>query len=222
MIQLGGVKFLTKNYKAIQHSDPYLPWTAAFVWVLFEEQKNAEKCKARTQSLSEDKKLCLVRCLVQAVRRVLKYVPGADEDTPLCSIHSKPHHKSDFITNSYTLKLLRNRCALGGGKGTFGFDPHKIGNKSLRSGAAMGLLLKRRSSDEVMILGRWKTKAFLDYIRPQVVELTTGLSKDMISFDTFFELCSRSMTIRENSEPLMRHYDMPSLYLGMTRSRMAG
>ena len=81
MIRLGGVKFLTKNYKTTQHSDPDLP-------------------------------------------------------------------------------QMRTRCVLGGGKGTFGFDPHKIGNKSLQSGAAMGLLLKRRSSDEVMILGRWKTKLF--------------------------------------------------------------
>lgn len=222
MIRLGRVKFPTKNYKAIQHSDPDLPQTVAFIWILFEEQKNAEKYKARTQSLSEDRKLCPVRCLVQAVQRVLKYVPGADEDTSLFSIRSKPDHKSNFITNSYMLKLLRNRCALGGGKGTFGFNPHKIGNKNLQSGATMGFLLKRCSSDKVMILGRWKTKAFLDYIRPQVVELTTGLSKDMISFDTFFELCLQSMTIRENSEPLRRHYDMLSLYLDMTRSRMAG
>ena len=224
MIRLGGVKFLTKNYKVIPHSDPDLPQIAAFVWVLFEEQKNAEKCKARNQSLLEERKLYPVRCLVQAVQRVLKFVPRADKDTPLCSICSKPDHKSKFITNFYTLRLVCNRCTLGGRKGAFGFDLHEIGNKSLRLGAAMGLLLKMRSSNEVMILGRWKTKAFFDYIRPQVVELTTGLSKDMISFDTFFifKLCSQFMTIREKSEPLKKHYNMPSLYLGRTRLRMAG
>ena len=192
-IRLGGVKFFTKNYQVVDHDDPNLLRRAAFVWILFEEQKNAEKCEARTQERSVDTKLCPVRSFAQAVQRVRKFVPGADGNTPICSIRCRPVYKSNFITNTYTLKLLREKCALGGGRKTFGFDPKEIGNKSICSGAAMSLLLTRLSSDEVMILGRWKSKAFLDYVRPQVVELTTGYSKDMVSFDTFFELCSRSI-----------------------------
>jgi hypothetical protein len=40
-----------------------------------------------------------------------------------------------------------------GGKARFGFDPHEIGNKSIRSGAAMmALFLQNVSSDRIMIL----------------------------------------------------------------------
>ena len=104
----------------------------------------------------------------------------------------------------------------------FGFNPNKIGNKSIRSGAAMSLLLTRRSSDKVMILGQWKSKAFLDYISPQVIELTTGFLKDMVSFDTFFELCSRSIAAGKNPEPLQKHYNMPRFHLGKSCLRMVG
>jgi len=72
----------------------------------------------------------------------------------------------------------------------FGFHPEEIGNRSIRSGAAMALFLNDVSSDKIMILGRWKSKAFLDYIRPQVVQWTRLYSVDMISFNNFFELCT--------------------------------
>ena len=143
-IRLGGVKFFTKNYQAVGHDNPNLLRRAAFVWVLFEEQKNAEKCKARTQERLGDAKLCPVQSFAWAVQRVRKFVPSANENTPLCSIRCRPAYKSNFITNTYTLKLLREKCALGGGRKTFGFDPKEIGNKSIRSGAAMSLLLTRR------------------------------------------------------------------------------
>ena len=114
------------------------------------------------------------------------------------------------------------KCALGVRRKTFGIDPNKIGNKSIRSSAAISLLLTRRSLDKVMILGLWKSKVFLDYIRHQVVKLTTGFLKDMVSFDTFFELCSRSIAAGENPEPLQKHYDMPRFHLGKSHLRMAG
>jgi len=118
--------------------------------------------------------------------------------------------------NPDCISVDKTDCTRRDGRGRYNVHP------DVQSGlAAMGLLLKRRSSDEVMMLGRWKTKAFLDYIRPQVVELTTGLSKDTISPDTFSELCSRSRTIRENSEPLMKHYDMPRWHDTLEDGRLA-
>ena len=39
-----------------------------------------------------------------------------------------------------------------------------------------------------MVLGRWKSKAWLEYIRPQVSELIDLVLDDMISFNNFFEL----------------------------------
>jgi hypothetical protein len=75
-----------------------------------------------------------------------------------------------------------------GGKPTFGFHPHEIGNRSIRSGAAMALFLKDHSTAKIMILGRWSSDAFLVYIRPQVLEWTNNMSRDMISFDSFLDV----------------------------------
>ena len=72
-------------------------------------------------------------------------------------------------------------------KKTFGFDPADIGNKSIRSGAAMALFLQNVSSTRIMLLGRWASEAFLVYIRPQVLEWTNNMSRDMINIDSFFE-----------------------------------
>ena len=61
-----------------------------------------------------------------------------------------------------------------GGESFFGFHPHEIGNRSIRPGAAMALFLSDHSPAKIMILGRWKSDAFLDYIRPQVLECLIG------------------------------------------------
>jgi hypothetical protein len=93
-----------------------------------------------------------------------------------------------LITATYILNLLRNTCHSFGGKRTFEFDPHEIGNKSIRSGAAMALFINDVSTAKIMILGRWSSDAFLVYIRPQVLEWTNNMSRQMIAVDTFFDV----------------------------------
>ena len=80
------------------------------------------------------------------------------------------------------LETIREVCRIYGGKKTFGFDPQEIGNKSLRSGAAMALALSRKNHSDmrIMILGRWRSYAFMAYIRPQIIELTSNLAEDMV------------------------------------------
>jgi hypothetical protein len=92
-----------------------------------------------------------------------------------------------LINNDFTRHLLQFVCAYYGGDKTFGFGPTVIGNKSLRSGAAMALFLMNHSVAKIMILGRWSSDAFLVYIRPQVLEWTNNMSSDMIRHDTFFD-----------------------------------
>jgi hypothetical protein len=83
--------------------------------------------------------------------------------------------------------MLCATCKNFGGKATFGFGPNEIGNKSIRSGSAMALSLQDISSTQVMLLGRWASEAFHVYIRPQVLEWTNNMSRDMINIDSFFE-----------------------------------
>ena len=52
----------------------------------------------------------------------------------------------------------------------------------------MALFLKDHSVHKIMILGRWSSDAFLVYIRPQVLEWTNNMSRDMISFNSFLDI----------------------------------
>jgi hypothetical protein len=54
--------------------------------------------------------------------------------------------------------------------------------------AAMSLFLMNNSSDRIMLLGRWVSKAFLVYIRPQVPEWTNNMSMDMTQADSFLDV----------------------------------
>ena len=56
----------------------------------------------------------------------------------------------------------------------------------------MSLFLADHTPAKIMILGRWLSDAFLDYIRPQVLEWTNNMSSDMINFDSFWDLTSSS------------------------------
>jgi hypothetical protein len=87
------------------------------------------------------------------------------------------------ITDTIALEIVRDVCRLRGGKEVFGFDPLEIGNKSLRSGAAMALALGPNNHNEmkIKILGRWRSTAFMAYIRPQILELTSNLAEDMVT-----------------------------------------
>jgi hypothetical protein len=60
----------------------------------------------------------------------------------------------------------------GRGVSSFGYYADKIGTRSIRSGAAMGLFLMNHPVAKIMIFGGWSSDAFLDYIRPQVLEWT--------------------------------------------------
>jgi hypothetical protein len=51
----------------------------------------------------------------------------------------------------------------------------------------MALFLKNHSTAKIMILGWWSSDAFLVYIRPQVLEWTNNMSKDMIDFNSFLD-----------------------------------
>ena len=211
-IRLGGVRFYSKSGSLLQHDNPRLQSRAQFVWILFEDQKNGDRFDSRTQSKSGHSQLCPVLCFARAVLRVRLFVPSANNNTLLCAIHNS-RRRSHFITNDFTLKLIRQTCDLWGGRRVFGFSSKHIGNRSIRSGAAMSLFLMNHSSDKIMILGRWKSDAFLDYIRPQVIEWTSCFARDMVSFDTFFQLCRSKEKSRDTdptTTPRMRHYNLPA------------
>lgn len=52
----------------------------------------------------------------------------------------------------------------------------------------MALFLANHPIEKIKILGRWRSDAFLSYIRPQVLEWTNLMAKDMSDGKGFLDL----------------------------------
>jgi len=159
-----------------------------FVTVTFREQKNGQKSEKRTQRKTRDPILCPVKRWVSVAKRLMLTVADCDESTEVCCVGR--HNNRAKISGAIVRESVRRVCRLGGGGQTYGFEPDQIGLKSIRSGAAMSLALSRRnySSWQIMILGRWRSEAFLKYIRPQVLEWTSHMAQDMAETPDFREV----------------------------------
>jgi hypothetical protein len=158
---------------------------AEFVTITFRDQKNGKKWDSRTQRRTGHAILCPVLRWASTVNRLLTW--GLPLSTPVYHMKSAGN-KVTTITTGYLKDVLRTTCKLFGGKQEFGFEPSEIGSKSIRSGAAMALFLADVSVAKIMILGRWNSDAFLDYIRPQVLEWTSSMSRDMTRTDDFIDV----------------------------------
>jgi hypothetical protein len=190
-VRLGCFVFRTASRRVLLHSDPKLLHHAEHATILFEDQKNGKKMDARTHSRSGHKFLCPVLRWGSAIQRIIATIPGWSEQTTLCLMVLDGDTVE--IGNAFVRKLLRHTCSIFGGFKTFGFHPQEIGNKSLRSGAAVSLFLMDHSPAKIMILGRWSSDAFLVHIRPQVLEWTNNVSCDMMHLDSFFDAPHRDL-----------------------------
>ena len=184
-VTLGHIAFRDSNHRLLSHHDPCLPILAHSVTITFADQKNRHKSDSRTQHRSGDSQLCPIRRWAAVVQRIVATVPNYGPTTPACA-YSTPSG-TRFLTIDHIRSLLRRICLLFGGRTAFGFDPHEIGTRSIRSGAAMSLFLNNHSPSRIMLLGRWSSDAFLVYLRPQVLEWTHSMSSDMVRFDQFWD-----------------------------------
>ena len=93
------------------------------------------------------------------------------------------------VKSAQILQLLRQTCAVHDGENKYGISTSEIGTRSIRSGAAMALALQGGNSDKkIMMLGRWKSAAFLDYIRPQVLEWAGDMASEMAKTISFLDV----------------------------------
>ena len=197
---MGCVHFRSKDKKTVHRKSPFLLQESQYVTLTFIDQKNGKKMDSRTQQRTGHPVLCPVLRLGSAVQRIIRTVPNFNDDTPLCTVQL--NDESFLVTNSFVKDMLRDTCALYGGHAEFGFHPHEIGNKSIRSGAAMALFLMDHSPAKIMIMGRWSSDAFLVYIRPQVLEWTNNMSRDMIAVDDYIDLTHHDLV--SSSDPRQR------------------
>jgi hypothetical protein len=120
---------------------------------------------------------------------------------------AKPTHQAQHLTQANIREHLRATCRLKP-KNYYGYAPEEIGTHSLRSGAAMALFLADEHPHKIMLLGRWSSDAFLDYIRPQVQEWTSGMSTLMLAHDMFHTAAHADISIPQRKNDKV-HPDDP-------------
>ena len=116
------------------------------------------------------------------MKRIVSY-PKTNENTPVnyVLINNKPY----CVKSRDVMSLIRLNVALIGEE-TLGFGPDDVGTHSIRSSFAMFLFLKRVGDSRIMLQGRWRSLAFMDYVRPQVDQFSAGLSALMTQGNDFY------------------------------------
>ena len=125
--------------------------------------------------------LCPVLAYLKIVQHILSY-PKGHKNSPinLVMINSKTHQ----MTGKEVFTRIRTIVSIFG-KSDLGFSANEVGTHSIRSSAAMQLFLNKIPTYQIMLLGRWSSDAFLKYIRRQVQEFSSGLSRSMVNKEFF-------------------------------------
>jgi hypothetical protein len=213
IIRLSGVVFRDANHQEIPHSNHAASKLADRVTITFEDQKNGLRMDMRTHHRTKDSVLCPVRRLAALVSRLYRLVPTVGPDCSINTVHLTG--RTAVITSKQLLQFIRSTCSIMGGKTTFGFTAADIGTRSLRSGAAMSLFLTDHSVHKIMILGRWSSDAFLDYIRPQVLEWTDNMSGDMIKHNNFWDASDSRRVATDDSHTRERRFNADKSFVAV-------
>ena len=154
-VELRGVRFFCRDRSIIAHDDREI-FKAYAVSLTFIDEKNRNKWESTTTEYANDP---FINSVMQCAHLVwkLRAAPGTTDTTQM--YHYFADNKLHQIKQTQLLTFLRaTACSVG--ESTLGFHPNEIGNKSIRSGAAMGWLLDGHRLEMVMMMGRWLSTAF--------------------------------------------------------------
>jgi hypothetical protein len=133
---------------------------------------------------THDPELCPVRLWAAIAKRILSY-PGTDHKT---SVNTYMHRgKLSEVSSKMMLNCLR-AVVIHVGEDNLGFKVSEMGTHSIRSGAAMAMYLANVPIFTIMLIGRWSSNAFLQYICRQVQEFSSGIASRMITSSDFYTI----------------------------------
>jgi hypothetical protein len=158
-------------------------YKAHCVSINFISQKNGDKAIKVTQYKS-NKTLCPVIAWANTVHRVLQY-PKTTGDSTVNTFLNPKTNRLVRISSTQTRQHIKLTVSKIGTR-SLGIELSRVGTHSLRSSCAMLLYLAKVPTPTIMLLGRWKSDAFLLYLRRQVQEFAEGLSNAMMSMPTMF------------------------------------
>ena len=169
ILQLQDILFRDSNHNELNHSDPLLLSHATLVAIRFPIQKNRTKGEVIVQSKS-NRALCPVSIWAQLVKRIWSY-PSTTASTNVNTVYS-PSTGTDHITNSQIIKMLKDANRRCGSP----VPMSHIGTHSIRTSFAMFMHIQGIPDSTIKKKGRWKSDAFLLYIRNHVDQFGSDTS----------------------------------------------
>lgn len=118
-------------------------------------------------------RICPVRAFWDLTIRILSY-PGENLDSTVNTVSYENIIMK--TTPKVTLHHIRNTAALICSN-MLDFGPNDVGNHYMSSPFVMFLILNGVEEIIVQLQGRWKRRAFMDYLRSQVNQLSKELTK---------------------------------------------
>ena len=188
---LRNIRFF-KNNKEVPHGPNMLVAlnTCDYVYITYESQKNDSKNDSVGMYRSKTKeKYDSVTVWAAIVTRIWSY-EGTTMDSKV-NTYQYRNSQGKLVTTEISSSRIRTKLRVAVkmmGKGALGFDSSECGLHSIRSGAAMALFLAGVPVLTIMIIGRWRSDAFLRYIRKQVAMFSQNLTDKMLQVNSFFTM----------------------------------
>lgn len=197
ILRLKNITFKTQG-RILPHSSHLALLAAAdLVIVTFEFQKNNLRDHSVHMFRTSDSLLCPVKAAAHIVVRVRSII-NSSNDTKICSFLTETGKVVDI--NSAQVRARLRAIVSMIGEASLGFPAAETGLHSIRSGAAMAMFLSGVSTIIIQRVGRWKSDAFLEYIRDQVENFTAGVAERMLQYEHFHTINATQSVSRDETE----------------------
>jgi len=184
--------FMSGN-KVLPHHHPLLRY-ADTLTITFGDQKTEIRNEQVTQHNNQDCELNPIVNWAETVTRLRGY-PGYRDDWEVYKFYD-----GSFSNITATEMLEDIRAAVDEiGEEILGYTSADVGTHSVRSSLAMLMYLAGEPVYTIMLIGRWRSTAFLNYIEHQIREFTEGVSARMIQSRPFFYMPSATTNTTPNT-----------------------
>ena len=147
-----------------------------FVSLTFTTQKNGVRGEVVGLGPSGDVTFCPVNAIHNRVQHLIQL--GAHPATPLFTYHINLSGTRAAITSTHISTALRAAVSAHGAPA--GLATGDISVRSLRSSGAMALLCAKVDTDQIRLLGRWRSDEMLRYLHVQAVPVVATIASAML------------------------------------------
>jgi hypothetical protein len=175
-----GETLTTFSYEQTRNADA--------VTITYRQQKNGDKGAKVTQHRNNNPgqaDICPVRTLAELIHRIKGYERLGRTNSKINAFVSTTSNELEHVSSKTILEQLRAATILSGEE-RLGLQAVRIGTHSIRLGAAMAMHLAGVPSETIQMVGRWRSRTFMRYLRIQVPDTTLGVATRMTNRQTFF------------------------------------